>query len=92
MRNIRAKSVKFATDKGLLQAYNGNLWVFEDRDSILLKLFLDKLNILDGHCCDNEDEIKSLVGERRFQIIDTWLEKARNGDKQIKKRLHEIFY
>ena len=83
--NVRAKSMKSVTNRALLQTYNGCDWEFVDRDRLLLRLFTDKCNILDGHFCDYEPEIKELVGQQRYTLIDEWLNKARNQDKSITK-------
>lgn len=87
LSNVRAKGIKSTTDKKVLETHNGNKWVLSDRDQTILKLFVDKFNILDGHFCDNEEEIKASVGDTRYEVIDAWLQKARNGDKKITKEV-----
>ena len=83
--NIRAKSLKHVTDNGLLETFNGQSWTFVNRDTLLQKLFRDKCEILDGHFCEHEDQIKAMVGLNRYKTIEAWFEKARNMDKTIIK-------
>lgn len=71
-------------DKAVMVLVAPSRWELRDLDRVLSKLYLDNVNRLDDHFCENEELFKDTF-KGSFGAVDQWFERVRNHDKSIEK-------
>lgn len=78
-------------DRAVMVMVAPTRWELRDLDRVLSKLYLDNVNKLDDHFCENEELFKDLF-KGSFSSVDQWFERVRSKDKTIERSvIRDIF-
>ena len=86
--NLRVNNKKLP----YIEKYIDARWQYCDKNEVIDELIEEGFTILDSHQCDNEDDLKRMLGKRLYDDIELWLSNINQKQKDIVQPLRRDMY